>query len=1267
MTDQFISKKFFVILFITVFFGGVHLHAQSFSQAHTLQWSLVENYHLTNGNFTNLMFLKEDGYQDRKTYTPWFIILKEAPVGKMLEVSLSSEQYEPFDAKFISNFKTQITGEVTLMTELVLIKKRNSVRVKFIPIRLNPATGKPEKLVSFNLDYKVVDAPMANNLRAVNWKSSSVLANGDWYKLTTNKTGIYKLDYTYLKNMGVAVDAIDPRNIKIFGNGAGMLPERSDGFKYDDLEEIAIKVIGESDGRFDQQDYILFYGQDPTTWVFNNSDKLFHHITNIYTDEVSYFVTVSSGTGKRIVTKNPSGLQPEITVSTFRDYQHHELENKNLIKSGKDWWGEEFDKTVTFSFTNNFPNLIIDSDVTFYSREAARGFEPTQFNIYLNNALLATHNITAVTPDYGDNFVAESSGAITFKSPKDAIDIRYMFSKNFISSKGWIDYYELNAERKLTMVGSQMNFRNLQSVSAITQFNISNGLGKTVFDATNPLSLAEITLTGSGNEAYFVAPASALKEYIIVDGSSWLTPQSSKKIGNQNLHADGPVDMVIITQPELAGALAPLIKKRNAEGITTRIVFPEDIYNEFSNGQQDVSAIRNYMKMLYDRAASHAQMPKYLLMWGDASYDYKNRVKNNTNIAPTFESRDSYTQFSFCSDDFYGLLDDGEGADNYGGLDIAVGRLPVQNASEAEKMVAKILNYESKNSYGDWRNDICILGDDEDLNTHLQSAEDICKLVGTEDKNINVKKIFLDAYKKQIVNGVPSYPDVRDELKRVIDQGTLIVNWSGHGGTQQWAHERIFDIEEIKVLKNGNQLPLFMAATCDFGPYDDPEARTAGEMLIMNMQGGGIAFLGTTRIANTGQNGPVNLPFFRKNIFKIDSTTRRFPSMAQGYAEVKATYNGLDNFTFLGDPSQRLGVPIKKVVTTIINGKQVGSNADTLKALMHVTISGEIHDYDDNLSTDFNGVVYPTLFDKPATYQTLGNVSSSKVVNFNMQNHIVFKGKATVVNGKFTFDFIVPKDISYKWGSGKISYYANTESDEARGYYDNVIVGGTESGSVSTDKAGPDLKIYMNDERFAFGGITNENPLMLVKLFDSSGINTVGNGIGHNLTATLDGEKVFVVNDYYQAASDNFRKGEVRYPLKNLSEGKHTLNFKAWDVYNNSSEVSTEFVVAQETKPTIDHVLNYPNPFTTHTTFMFDHNQTGQPMRVHIQIMTVAGQVIKNLYSDVSEGGSHFEGITWDGLDEYGSRAGKGVYIYKVKVKTVSGEIINKVEKLVIL
>jgi len=682
------------------------------------------------------------------------------------------------------------------------------------------------------------------------------------------------------------------------------------------------------------------------------------------------------------------------------------------------------------------------------------------------------------------------------------------------------------------------------------------------------------------------------------------------------------------------------------------------------------------MRMFYERHSGD-DAPKYLLLFGDGSYDFKNRIAGNNNFIPTYESAESLNPIgSYASDDFFGMLDPTEGFNIHtigaGQLDIGVGRFPVSNADQANALVNKVIHYAtSRDCLNDWRNMLSFIADDEDSSTHLDQQEDVIDIIKDRFPVYNFDKIYLDAYQQTTGSGGQRYPQVNIDITNRIERGTLIWNFAGHGGELGLTQERVVTIPEINAWKNINNLTLFITATCEFSRFDNPELVSAGEYAILNKDGAGIALFTTVRLTFSSSNKALNSNIMDTIFSRQGGSHLRLGEVLQ-FAK-NATGSSFNNrsFALLGDPALMLAFPKYDIETLTIKGEAAGSQSDTLKALERITITGRIvYPETSNIVSNFNGVCIPTVFDKESSYNTLSNDPTSPARQFNLRNNIIFRGPVTVKNGNFSFTFVVPKDIRYEYGEGKISYYARHANtlDDAHGYYNNLIVGGFSDNPI-TDDAGPIVQLFMNNTQFVNGGMTDENPDFLALVEDDIGINTVGTGIGHDITAILDNNTAnpIVLNDFYEAAQDDYTKGSVRYPYRNLSEGPHTIRFKVWDVANNSSEATIDFVVVKNQELALSHVLNYPNPFSTQTNFFFEYNQPNVPVDVEISIFTVSGKIVKNIYASIVSSGFRSEPISWDGTDDYNDKIGRGVYVYRLRVRTPEGKMAEKYEKLVLL
>lgn len=1171
---------------------------------------------------------------------------------------------------------SKIGSEFVVESNIVTIQKQNSTELKIVPFRVNNR-GEVEKLLSFELDYSNSSTVRSQRNKKLNFAAQSLLSSGDWYKIAVAKEGVFKLDKAFLTTLGMDVENIDPRKIKLYGYGGGMLPAANSIARPDDLLENSIVVSGEGDGSFDANDYILFYGEDQVEWAYDSTVNLFRHQLNLYSDTTYYYVTAEGANGKRIVTASPSLVTPVSSVTEFDSYAYHELETTNLLKSGSQWLGELFDNVTTYSIGINAPNTVISeqgkAELSVYARSGVK----SKFTLSVNGQSFDTEVASTNLSRYEFRFAQTARSIFSFTPNNGLLNMTLSFDKPQAVSKGWLNFLAVNLRSKLIMSSQQMKFRDLRSVvtngngTEEALFEFPSTANMMVWDVTDIENITAMNMQVGGNNITFQNNVTSLREYLAFTNTFTSDVFPIGQVENQNLHALSQADMFIVSHSDFLPAADRLAAIHRSEGLTVSVVTPNQIYNEFSSGSQDLIAIRSFLKMFYDRSTTLGTPPKYVLMMGDASYRYKGGLTGNTNYVPSFQSVNSIDPVnSHVSDDYFGLLDDTEGEWNVPSndrMDVAIGRFPVQTLEEANGIVSKVEAYYSSNSMKDWRNKIVFVGDDEDGVVHMTQANDLSKVVDEKGKAFNNQKIYLDAYQQQATASGARYPQVTEDLVQAVEDGALFVNYTGHGGETGWTAERVLGIFEIINWENKQNLPVFITATCEFSRFDDPLRTSGGELILLNPNGGGIGLMTTTRLVFSSPNYLLNHSFYTE-VFnpRPDGEEMRLGDIFLYVKNFNAYSTNSRNFSLLGDPAIRLAIPKESVVTTTINGKPI-AQADTLNALTTVTVAGEVTDDDGNKLSDFNGFVYPTVFDKIETKQTLNN-DGGGVFAFDTRERRIFKGKATVTNGDFNFSFVVPKDISYSYGSGKISYYAENQQYDANGYSEDIIIGGSNS-TLAQDDQGPQMDLYMNDESFVFGGVTNESPVLLVDLSDDQGINTVGSGIGHDIVAVLDGnsENSFILNDYYEAAVDDYTKGKVTFPFADLAPGKHSLTVKAWDVVNNSSEKTIEFTIVEDQEVRIENLVNYPNPFTTNTEFIFQHNQAGAVMDVKLEVFTISGKLVKSIDQMVVNDGFISKDIRWDGRDDYGDKIGKGVYMYKLKIRSANGSTSEKYEKLVIL
>lgn len=1188
-------------------------------------------------------------------------------------VRISHEIFEETD------LKGDYPAEISWKQSLSKAGKEWSIYIECIPFRKNASTGKIERLVQYDI-LSIEKTASTWSKKSIKTATNSVLESGDWYKIYIKKAGIYQLNYDFItKNLKIDATSFNLSNCGVFGYSNGMKPTIVGETLFDDLPENSIKVIdNNSNDKLDPGDLILFYAQGNMKWSLQ-SDQLFHHESHLYSDSSAYFFTTNRGKGNRIQDVNNANT-PDIAINTFQDYYAMEQDKSNLIKSGRVWLGDLFTSSNNSkSYPINFANIDNTKQVNFSTLLAGYSAVSNSFiDIGIDGSSMASINFTPTSFAAQYNFKT-----FNFTPTSDNFNINFSFSNPSSDGKAWLDYIELNATRKLIFTGQQFGFRTLEGLNQnkTIQAELTATSSFEIWNVTDIGAVKRAIAASTGNIHRFNFNNQILQEFVVFESSQTLLPSAGPKISNQNIHGLSPAAFLIVSPDAFLSAANKLADlHRRIEGMTVHVLPLESVYNEFSSGTKDLTALRDLSKLFYEKGAGNPALQlKNILLMGDASYNYK----SNDDFIPTYESIESFDGGeSYNTDDYITYLDDGEGGQDIlnhtitNKADIGVGRIPCKTIAEAFASVDKIIRYKDAVSYRDWRNKITVVADDADNSTdyifQTQCDEFISKRIQDSFPSFNVDKVYLDAFKQESSAGGSRYPDAQKALLDKVNQGCLAITYIGHGGPTNWAQERLFGNSEILALKNIDNLPFFVTATCDFSPFDDPSFQSAGENLVINPKGGAVSILSTTRLVYISDNGQLVQDLFEVFFDKFDGKYQTLGEIARRAKNQQPRNPNARKFVLLGDPALTLNFPENNIVTTQISGKPISGN-DTLKALQKVTISGEVRDKNNIIMQDFNGICYPTIFDKASIVKTLNNDRQAQEYAFISQQNTIFKGRASVVKGKFEYTFIVPKDIDYNIGFGKMSYYAENASQggkiDASGYNKDFYVGSTDE-NFAIDTKGPEVKLYMNDANFALGGITNENPAIFAMLSDENGINTVGNGVGHDITAIIDEktQNAISLNNFYESALDDYTKGNVRYNLSKLSEGKHTLKLKAWDVHNNPGEGYTEFIVAKNASIAIKHLLNYPNPFTTSTCFQFEHNKAGELLDITIQIYSISGKIVKNIHQKIQATSYRLNReICWDGLDEYGDVIGRGVYIYKVFLRDEQGNSIADVQKLVLL
>ncbi|TYP97363.1 peptidase C25-like protein [Tenacibaculum adriaticum] len=1107
--------------------------------------------------------------------------------------------------------------------------------------------------------------------------TNSVLSTGTWYKFAIDTTGVFKIDAPFLQHLGVNINSINPKNIKIYGNGGDLLPERLNNIRFSNLQENAIYVKGEDDIVFNSDDYILFYAKGPHNWDVSVVNNTVSHIQNIYSDKAYYFLTIDNGLGKRITQKNPVTGSTSTIINEFEDYIFYEKEETNLLALGRLWFGESFNIENNRTFSIPFPNAVPNSTLSIKIAGVTQSTTSSIMDVTANGQVLTTLSFPSVSgsPTSGLARREENEGTINTSNNVN-ININYNNNGN-PSAKAYLDFIEIFGKKQLLALGNQFSFRSFlaANTTGLIEYQISNNSNIfQVWDVTDNINPQNISNESSSSNFIFNDNGGDLKEYIVLNESDFYTPLQieNPRVSNQNLHALKNIQYLIITNGELSREAKRLADYHQTNSnLTTQVVELSKIYNEFSSGASDIVGIRDFIKHLHDNSSSTRKL-KYVCFLGDSSYDFKDRITGNNNVVPTFHAIQSFDLVnSYVTDDFFVMIDDTDGGmTGLDSIDIASGRIPVTTTQEAKVVIDKILSYYDKKSFGDWRNTITLLADDIDASsdTTLQSGlEEVADTIKKYKPIFNINKIYADAYQQQTSSGGERYPQVNEAITNTIEKGTLVFDYFGHGGEDGLASERILETPQIQGFNNSKVLPLFITVTCEFSRFDNPLRNTAGEQLFLNQNGGAVSMITTTRdvFINIGEKFNEKLTPYVLDFNESDN------SIAENLVKTKneTTSNQRFFIFYFGDPAMKLAIPKPNIRINKMNGVDITQSIDTLKALSKVSFEGIITDNTNTLLPNFNGTVSTTIFDKPIDKQTLDNNNFGIINTFDSQESKLFKGKSSVQNGAFQFEFIVPKDVKIAYGKGKVSMYADNQQIDKSGANFDITVGGINE-NAPEDTIGPEVQAFMNDESFIDGGNTNTSPNLIIKLSDISGINTSITAVDHDIVAILDGNQLepIILNDYYETELDDFTKGQVTYQLRNLPVGDHTLTIKAWDTYNNSSEVTLTFVVVSDTGLTLDNVLNYPNPFVNYTEFWFNHNKPNEPLEVQVQIFTVSGKLIKTINQLVQTTGGLSRSINWNGLDDFGNKIGKGVYVYKLKVTSNTNNLSSeKYEKLVIL
>ena len=1125
-----------------------------------------------------------------------------------------------------------------------------------------------ELLASAFTNYNVARYWQKSRKKSINKiNAHSVLATGKWVKFEATGEGIYKIDYNFLTSAGFDLSSIDPRKIKIYNNGGKVLSENLNDPRPVDLVENAITVVGESDGKFDQGDYIIFYGRGTDFWDYDSTQKKIVRFHHPYSNHNYYWITYDGENGKRIQNKSSLSTTAGYLQTSSLAFADLDEDKINIGKSGRDYYGDNFTQTVlSRTYTNSLNGRISSTPIYYNMRFAVASKSGLTLKVVENNTPIMTRSLNGYgTQDYR---VGEVYNNLNTTYQGDLPDNRSVLKLSIepfdINSVGYIDYFEISYTKDLAAFDNKILFFS-KDTTAVIEYYLHNFPSSdiSVYDVSDPANVKLLTNCNvSGGDCRFQVAESegSVSKYIGLSNKDYLTPVNPETVENSDIRGiQEGAKYIIISPKDFLEAADKLKKYRESQApvtTTTKVIRVDQIFNEFSCGMLDPSAIRDFIKYAYD---NWQIPPSYVLLFGKGTFDSKNTEGYSDNFVPTWQSKESlifhYGGDTYSTDDFYVDVD---GIDSF--IDLASGRLTAASLTQANDYVSKVIDYELNSKNGVWKNTMTLVADDglkteghdSPLYVHTDQIEDIANHI--IPKSFGLKKIYLADYPTVLTSEGRRKPQVNTDIIDAINNGTVLINYIGHGNPEVWTHEVVFE-KSVTIPQLHNKDYFFLvAATCDFAYYDRPNEDSGNDELLLKSDGGEIAGLSSVRVVESWENYSLNRAFMNNLLNSPRDTLNLMKTIGSAYLTTKSSSgnNGINDqkFHLFGDPLLRLQVPRYQGTIDSVNGQTLTASVQ-LKALSSTQLSGTIITPDGHKDENFNGQGILTVFDSERS-KKLEQIDNYPVV---IPGGVIFRGSVSVNNGEFTSSFVVPKDISYENKNGKIIFYFYDNSSDGIAYTDKITVGGTDS-TVVNDGTGPQIDIYFDNSSSNTAYLVGTQPNLIVKLSDETGLNTTGTGVGHKLEGILNENEsapIDFTNSFTGDLDAAGKSGKINYTFDKLDEGEYSLMVKAWDVFNNYSNETAYFSVVTDDKLVVRDVYNYPNPFSSNTTFTFQHN-LNEPVNVKIKIYTIAGRMIKEIESnDVID---RFVKIDWDGRDGDGDMIANGTYLYKIIVKSQSGE-----------
>lgn len=1147
---------------------------------------------------------------------------------------------------------------------------------KYSRIRVQVTFGSKEYRNGFQMQDELLAGVGLNYETAKNWtvsspslkkklQDNSVLASGVWFKFPITEDGIYKIDGTRLLSLGFPSNT-DPATIKIYSNGGVELPLNPTVNTPDDLLENAIYLYDSgTQGKLDAGDYILFYACGTRGWNYNPTNKKFSHYINRYT-ETNYYWLTYDGTPSKKMNETTSWNEPNVFQPTsVLGKVFREDEKINVLNSGLEWLGQQFSVNDVMTYVAPLPGLDVLRPIEYNIRLAARThLQQSYFNIYEHQQNIGS---VAIDGTYLGSYTspqARFANVNVSKIPNftdSHSELKLSFTSDNSAGIGNLDWYEIFYSQLLTAQNDVFAFTT-HDTTAVIKYVIdgfsSNDIKVFYIQSFDYASIVTQTTIFTNTVAFQLGVgAGTLRHMYAVGPNGYKSPSSFVRVNNQNLHgavsSGDSIQLIIIVHNDFKSAANRLKSHRESLGkdkLKTIVADVDEVYNEFGGGMPSPVAIRNFLKFAYNNSPGLSL--KYALFFGDGDFDYKRVTISGTNWIPPWETPESYVDInSYATEDPFAIFDNG------GKVSLAVGRLAVRSPSEAEALVDKIIEYEKNPVRDPWKMRVTFVADDgpaapgdDDRDMHTSHAEDVARMT---PNFIEKRKIYIVEYPTVVTSAGRRKPTANEAIIRQMNEGTLFVNFSGHGNPRLWTHEQIFVREtDFQLLQNKGKYFYLIAATCNFSEFDAGGDQSGGEILTNKANSGAIGVLSATRAVYAFPNRQLNVELYRQT-FKYDAFGQLLPQrLGDAIYKTKQTYTdpNAQKFFLLGDPSIRIALPQKFGTIDSING-QFTDRTVSVKALQKVNLKGVVTD--SGSVSDLNGKAQIVMYD--ANRSVL--IPEWSNFKYTVPGGVIFKGENTISSGKFSSGFIIPKDISYDTLNGRITLYFANDQTDGMGYTENIVINGTDT-SAAKDEQGPELNIYFNSHSFRPGDVVPEAPVLLLELSDESGINAAGSGIGHRIEAWLDDQNQSIdLTPYYKSKLDTYQEGTVEYQFGKLNTGTHSLKLRAWDVFNNASTSETIFDVLVSQGLTISEVFNFPNPFSNQTYFTFNHNQI-LPVDAEVKIYTIAGRQVNSLkQTNIID---KFVKIEWDGRDKEGDLLANGVYLYKVILRTQDGRFTSE-------